>query len=102
MARNDSTPLARSSLMTGAMSAALASARACSAFFEAACIFADGVTPRLPPSLTPRRFAAASAFLVRSEIRPASSSATATICCNMKRPVAPSICGRSAKRTGNG
>jgi hypothetical protein len=30
---------------------------------------------------------------------PASSSATATICCSMNRPVAPSIAGKSANRT---
>jgi hypothetical protein len=36
---------------------------------------------------------------VRAEIMPASNSATATICCTRNRPVAPSICGRSAKRT---
>ena len=34
------------------------------------------MTPRSPPSLTPRRFAAANAALVRSEMRSASSSAT--------------------------
>jgi hypothetical protein len=57
------------------------------------------IAPRLPPSLTPRAFAAASAALVRLEISPASSSATEAICWSIKRPVGPSICGRSANRT---
>jgi len=35
-----------------------------------------GVTPRLPPSFTPRRFAARNAAFVLSEILCASSSAT--------------------------
>ncbi len=43
-------------------------------------IHAVGFTPRLPPSFLPRFFAAARAALVRAEIMPASSSATATIC----------------------
>ena len=38
---------------------------------------------------------AARARLVRSLIMPASSSATLAICCNRKRPVAPSIEGKS-------
>src|SRR5262249_47693267 len=39
-----------------------------------------GLTPRSPPSLTPRRFAAASAFLVRSEITSSAfSSSTAYV-----------------------
>jgi len=71
--------------------AALASARACRAARDKARIFAVGFTPRFPPSFLPRFFAAARAALVLAEIMPASSSATATICCNMKRPVAPSI-----------
>ena len=53
---------------------------------------------RLPPRILPRAFAAVSAALVRVDIIPASSSATATIC-RRNRPVAPWICGRSAKRT---
>jgi hypothetical protein len=52
---------------------------------------ADNTAPRLPPRTFPRAFAAASAAFVLLEIRPASSSATAAICCNMKRPVGPSI-----------
>jgi hypothetical protein len=55
--------------------------------------------PRSPPSFTPRRLAAARAALVRAEIIPASSSATAAICCSRNLPVAPSIMGRSANRT---
>jgi hypothetical protein len=43
--------------------------------------------------------AAASAAFVRAEIMPASSSATAAICCSMNRPVGPSICGRSQNST---
>lgn len=57
------------------------------------------MVPLLPPSFLPRAFAAASAFLVRSEMKPASNSATATSCCSMNRPVGPSMAGRSAKRT---
>ena len=55
--------------------------------------------PRNPPSTLPRAFAAFKAALVRVDIKPASSSATAAICCNMKRPVGPSILGKSANRT---
>jgi hypothetical protein len=83
----------------GPMSAALASARCCRTAVERARILAVGFTPRLPPSFFPRSLAAASAALVRALIIPASSFATATICCRRKRPVAPSICGRSANRT---
>jgi hypothetical protein len=54
---------------------------------------------RGPPSFFPLRFAAAKAARVRAEIMPASNSATATICCNKNRPVAPSISGRSANLT---
>jgi hypothetical protein len=44
----------------------------------------------IPPSFTPRRLAAARAAFVLAEIIPASSSATAPICCNRNLPVAPS------------
>jgi hypothetical protein len=72
MARRDSQPAARSSLTVGARSIARLRSCACRAALPA---------------------------LVRAEIIPASSSATAAICCNRNLPVAPSIIGRSANRT---
>jgi hypothetical protein len=61
-------------------------------------VFADDISPRTA-QLFAIRLAAASAFLVRSAIMPASSSATEAICWSMNLPVGPSICGRSAKCT---
>ncbi|MHC2190523.1 hypothetical protein ACVJF1_003156 [Bradyrhizobium diazoefficiens] len=55
--------------------------------------------PCAPRAVAPLPFAAARAAFVRVEIKPASSSATAAICWSMKRPVGPSMAGRSAKRT---
>ena len=93
------TPFARNSAIVGARSAARVAACALMTAAALARVLAVGFTPRSPPSFLPRRLAAARAALVRALIIPASSSATATICCSRKRPVAPSICGRSAKRT---
>jgi hypothetical protein len=73
--------------------------RSCTAALPAALALAVKRAPRSPPSFTPRRLAAARAAFVRAEIIPASSSATAAICCNRNLPVAPSIIGRSANRT---
>ena len=71
MARSEVAPLACSSVITGARSAA----RLASAPFWRA--FAVSLAPaRKPPSFLPRRLATVSAALVRSEIKPASSSAT--------------------------
>jgi hypothetical protein len=97
IARRDSQPAACSSLMVGAI--ARLRACACRAALSAARALAVNRTPRSPPSFTPRRLAAARAALVRAETIPASSSATAAICCNRNLPVAPSIIGRSANRT---
>ena len=47
--------------------------------FEVGMLVCLGIAGGLP-NLTPRAFAAAKAFLVRSPMRPASSSATAAIC----------------------
>ncbi len=52
------------------------------------------------PNRVPRARAACSAAFVRSEIKPASSSATATICVSMNRPIAPGTCGES-QNTGS-
>jgi hypothetical protein len=99
IAANVVTPAFLSSVRMGARSAARALDRATCAARPVARASLEMTAPRLPPSLTPRDFAAASAALVLLEIKPASSSATDAICCNMKRPVGPSICGRSANRT---
>jgi hypothetical protein len=45
----------------------------------------------IPPSFVPRAFAAARAFLVRSLIKPTSSSATASICRSINFPAGPSL-----------
>ena len=99
ISRRDAAPAAMISAMAGATSAARSLARFWTAARALVRVLADGFTPRSPPSFCPRRFAAARAALVRALISPASSSATAAICCSIKRPVAPSIWGRSAKRT---
>jgi hypothetical protein len=99
MARNDSQPAACSSFMVAARSEARSCARARRTARPAALALAVSLAPRSPPSFLPRLLAAASAALVRAEIMPASSSATAAICCSKNLPVAPSIAGKSAKRT---
>ncbi len=99
-------PPARIWAIVGARSAALSAARMRLA--AAPCFWASRLMVirrpslfliRVPPSLVPRALAALRAAFVRAEIIPASNSATATICCSRKRPVAPSICGRSANLT---
>ena len=58
------------------------------------------VAPIAPPSFTPRALAAARAALVRSDARPASSSATSAICDRTNLPMAPEgISGISQKQT---
>jgi ABC transporter substrate binding protein len=73
IARSEAAPVACSSAITGARSAAraaAASALASAPFWRAFAVsFAPG---RKPPSFLPRRLAAASAALMRSEIKPAS------------------------------
>jgi hypothetical protein len=91
MAASDITPAPRSSPSTGCRSAALAVARAACTSRPALRAALVSTMPRLPPSRLPRALAAPSARLVRSEMNPASSSATAAICCSM-------MAGRSAKR----
>src|ERR1700738_3480378 len=87
--------------MVGARSSARR--RACSwrTALPAARCLAVSRAPRSPPSLTPRRFAAARASFVRFEIMPASSSAMAAICWSMNLPVAPSIMGSRLCRGGS-
>jgi hypothetical protein len=79
MHRSDLTPAACSSAMVGARSVARSFARSTSRLRPAARAVSLSSTPRLPPSFLPRALAAANAALVRLEISPASSSATATI-----------------------
>jgi Reverse transcriptase (RNA-dependent DNA polymerase) len=59
------------------------SARAVSALQPSLRALSVSWSPRSPPSFLPRALAACNAALVRLEIRPASNSATAAICCNM-------------------
>jgi hypothetical protein len=68
MARNDSQPAACSSWTIGTRSDARARAFSCLAATASLTCLAVNRTPRKPPSLTPRRLAAASAAFVRSEI----------------------------------
>ncbi len=78
-ARRLVAPVARSSPMIGARSAARLSARAWTAATPLALASVERVAPRSPPSFTPRAFAAASAALVRAEMARRSSSATMAI-----------------------
>jgi hypothetical protein len=93
------TPFALSFAKIGERSFALLSARSDCSCLPSALASSDSLPPLLPPSRCPRALAAASAAFVRAEMSPASNSATAAICCSMKRPVDPSIAGRSANRT---
>lgn len=97
--RADTMPLAASSLKSGARSLARLSARLDCVARPRAWASRLARPPRSPPSFLPRAFAAANAALVRVEIIPASSSATAAICWIMKRPVGPSSVGKSANLT---
>jgi hypothetical protein len=63
MSRSDSAPAACNSSSVGARSVARLRARACETALPAARAFAVSRVPRSPPSLTPRRFAAANAAL---------------------------------------
>jgi hypothetical protein len=99
IAQSVSTPLCCRSRIIDRRSAARSLARLTWTARPVALACSDNAVPRLPPRSFPRAFAAASAAFVLLEISPASSSATAAICCKMKRPVGPSIAGRSAKRT---
>jgi hypothetical protein len=91
IAQSVSTPLCCRSRIIGRRSAARSLARLTWTARPVALACSDNAVPRLPPRSFPRAFAAASAAFVLLEISPASSSATAAICCKMKRPVGPSI-----------
>ena len=85
MTRNDTQPAAFSSFTMSARSDARACALARWAALPAARAFAVSFTPRLPPSFTPRRLAAAKAAFVRrrscrSRARPPRPSAAIETC----------------------
>jgi hypothetical protein len=94
MARSDVAPLACNSAITGARSAARCAATRSTASLPRCRIARVSRCPwRLPPSLTPRRFAAASASLVRWLIIRPSRSATIARTPTVNR----SACGMSAQ-----
>jgi hypothetical protein len=68
MARKEVAPAVCNSAIVGARSATRASARFVTTSEAALRMALVIVVPRYPPSLTPRRFAAANAAFVRSEI----------------------------------